>query len=213
MRGRDPRCGRLHFSRLRRGFLAGVLSSTACGCWPSRLHRPRWGCRRRSPSRREFMRRRISPSPPTSGPSAPHPRSGAGVRLRLPPVRVAPGPGRRWSGQADPRRCTHRLSEPPRAPSAGATPGSAPADLPEQIESVFSYRVGSGSGEFREAVARVPLWLETPPRSATALPVILAVELDGAAVEAGTRIDPVVAGGQVEVRVLVDPSSLDRVHR
>lgn len=82
------------------------------------------------------------------------------------------------------------------------------AALPEVVESVVRYRARSASGQEREAVQRVPLWLLGPPPDPNLPPVLLGVEIGGLPAAPGALAATVVPGGGVPVLVRIDPASV-----
>ena len=90
----------------------------------------------------------------------------------------------------------------------GAPPG-IPEDLPDKLDVYFRYQATTDNGTQREAVMRLPLWLEQAPGEINRPPVIASVELDGQQVQTSDTIDPLAEDDTVELRVLIEPSSLD----
>jgi hypothetical protein len=88
-------------------------------------------------------------------------------------------------------------------------PGGVPSELPEKADVYFRYRATASSGETGEAVFKLALWTQGPPSAPNRPPLFESVEVDGRALSAGETADPVAAGGQVQVRVRIDPDSLD----
>jgi hypothetical protein len=85
--------------------------------------------------------------------------------------------------------------------------GGVPAQLPEVIQTLFRFRVASDQGQERDAVLQIPQWTRGPPASPNLPPVILGVEIGG--VDAATGpIPPLVNGGVLPVRLLIDPASV-----
>lgn len=87
-------------------------------------------------------------------------------------------------------------------------PAGVPDEIPEEIEVIYTYTVRASGGAERTAVARVPLWLEEPP-ARNRQPRIARVDVVGTAVEPGDTLAPVAQGEALEVRVQVDPVSMD----
>jgi hypothetical protein len=92
--------------------------------------------------------------------------------------------------------------------AAGGGAGAIP-ELPDKVDVVFRLHVETDAGEARDALERFPLWLQAPPPERNRPPVILAVTADGVAPDADGAWPAVAAGGQVAVRVTIDPASLD----
>jgi hypothetical protein len=91
---------------------------------------------------------------------------------------------------------------------AGA-PAGVPAEIPEKADVYFRYRAAAASGETREAVFKLALWTRGPPPTPNGPPLIDSVEVAGRALWPGETADPVAEGGQAQVRVRIDPDSLD----
>ncbi len=92
--------------------------------------------------------------------------------------------------------------------------GAALGELPEPLETVVFYRARSASGEEREAVLRLPLYLGEGPRERNRHPEFLGVAFDGgdlvAPAELAGHVLPAMAGrGEVEILVVIDEESLD----
>jgi hypothetical protein len=119
-------------------------------------------------------------------------------------------PGSDGSVTADPTAlaaaCLARLSS-----STGLDPSRAGGltSLPEEVEVLFRLRVRSSAGEEREAVERLTYYTRGLTAARNQPPRLRQVELDGAAVTAGKAAGAVSEGQSVELRVTVDPSSLD----
>ncbi|HOX42236.1 MAG TPA: hypothetical protein PK668_01500 [Myxococcota bacterium] len=93
--------------------------------------------------------------------------------------------------------------------AGGEPPPGLPQEVPERIEVRFRYSVRTAAGDERQAVLRLPLWTQGPPPAPNQAPRLAGVEAAGLAVEPGTPLDPVQAGDELELRVLVDEDSLD----
>jgi len=92
--------------------------------------------------------------------------------------------------------------------AGGGMPAGVPAEIPEKIEVIYTYTVRASGGAERTAVARIPLWLEEPA-ARNQPPRISRVDVGGVEVQPGDAVTPVAEGGAVDVRVQVDPASMD----
>jgi hypothetical protein len=90
----------------------------------------------------------------------------------------------------------------------GAAGGTIPADLPDQILTVFRYRVASTQGESRDAVLQIPQWTRLPPPDPNLPPVIAGVEIGGLPAQVGVPTPPLPVNGLLPVRLLIDPLSV-----
>jgi hypothetical protein len=90
----------------------------------------------------------------------------------------------------------------------GAAGGAIPADVPDQILTVFRYRVASTQGESREAVLQIPQWTRLPPPDPNLPPVIVGVEIGGLPAQVGVPTPPLPVNGLLPVRLLIDPLSV-----
>ncbi len=93
--------------------------------------------------------------------------------------------------------------------SGGEAPEGIPSEIPEKADVYLRYLATASSGETREAVLKLALWTRGPPPAPNGPPLIDSVEVDGRALSAGETADPVAEGSQIQVRVRVDPDSLD----
>lgn len=84
-----------------------------------------------------------------------------------------------------------------------------PSEVPEKADVYFRYRVTTTAGETREAVLKQILWTQGPPPAPNGPPLIDSVEVNGRALSPGETADPVAAGQAAQIRVRVDPDSLD----
>jgi hypothetical protein len=89
----------------------------------------------------------------------------------------------------------------------GAPREGIPAELPQRLELAFRYRVETTAGTAREAIALVPLFAGAPPEPRNVAPSIVAVEIGGVALSRGGAGPALAPGGELELRVLHDPSS------
>jgi len=90
----------------------------------------------------------------------------------------------------------------------GAAGGTIPADVPDQILTVFRYRVTSTKGESRDAVLQIPQWTRLPPPDPNLPPVIAGVEIGGLPAQVGVPTPPLPVNGLLPVRLLIDPLSV-----
>lgn len=90
----------------------------------------------------------------------------------------------------------------------GAAGGAIPADVPDQILTVFRYRVASTLGESRDAVLQIPQWTRLPPPDPNLPPVIVGVEIGGLPAQVGVPTPPLPVNGLLPVRLLIDPLSV-----
>jgi hypothetical protein len=89
-----------------------------------------------------------------------------------------------------------------------AAGGTIPAELPDQIQTVFRYRVASSQGESRDAVLQIPQWTRLPPPDPNLPPVIVGVEIGGVPAQVGVPTPPLPVNGKLPVRLLIDPLSV-----
>jgi len=90
----------------------------------------------------------------------------------------------------------------------GAAGGTIPADVPDQILTVFRFRVTSTKGESRDAVLQIPQWTRLPPPDPNLPPVIAGVEIGGLPAQVGVPTPPLPVNGLLPVRLLIDPLSV-----
>ena len=90
----------------------------------------------------------------------------------------------------------------------GASQG-VPSEIPEKADVYFRYRAAAASGDSREAVFKLALWTQGPPPAPNGSPLIESVAVGGRALSPGETADPVAEGGRAQIRVRVDPDSLD----
>lgn len=114
---------------------------------------------------------------------------------------------------ADPGALTERcLGE---LAAQGALPPDAPAELPRKVDTIFRYTVSASDGSTREAVQLVPFYPGGAPSPPNRPPRIGEIDIGGAAVQSGSvvlpdvAIPPLAPGAQLEVRVALDPSSVE----
>jgi hypothetical protein len=87
----------------------------------------------------------------------------------------------------------------------GAAGGTIPANLPDQILTVFHYRVTSTLGESRDSVLQIPQWTRLPPPDPNLPPVITGAEIGGVPAQVGVPTPPLPVNGILTVRLLIDP--------
>lgn len=90
----------------------------------------------------------------------------------------------------------------------GITGGVVPSGVPDQLLTVFRYRVTTDLGESREAVLQIPQWTRRAPTTPNLPPVILGVEIGGQAAQVGVPTAPLPVDGLLAVRLLIDPLSV-----
>jgi hypothetical protein len=90
----------------------------------------------------------------------------------------------------------------------GAGGGTIPATVPDQILTVFRYRVTIDGAPPRDAVLQIPQWTRTPPPDPNLPPVISGVEIGGVPAQVGVPTPPLPVNGNLAVRLLVDPASV-----
>jgi hypothetical protein len=90
----------------------------------------------------------------------------------------------------------------------GFTGGSLPSSVPDQILTVFRYRIATDQAETRDAVLQIPQWTRGPPTSPNLPPVILGVEIGGLPAQVGLPSAALPVNGSLPVRLLIDPASV-----
>ncbi len=90
----------------------------------------------------------------------------------------------------------------------GGAPPSVPSQLPQKVDMVFRYVATASDGETREAVQLVPFYLGGAPAIRNLPPAIQEVDIGGQKVSGGDTGPALVPGAQLEVRVQLDPSSI-----
>ena len=90
----------------------------------------------------------------------------------------------------------------------GFTGGSIPPSVPDQLLTVFRYRVATDQAETRDAVLQIPQWTRQPPPDPNLPPVILGVEIGGIPAQVGVPTPPLAVDGILPVRLLIDPASV-----
>jgi hypothetical protein len=89
----------------------------------------------------------------------------------------------------------------------GATGGTLPPQVPEVAQVLFRFRVATDQAQARDAVLQIPQWTRGPPVNPNLPPVILGVQIGGVDASVGP-IPPLVNGGALPVRLLIDPASV-----
>ncbi|OFX24575.1 MAG: hypothetical protein A2V77_06955 [Anaeromyxobacter sp. RBG_16_69_14] len=90
----------------------------------------------------------------------------------------------------------------------GGAPPSVPSQLPQIIDTVFRYVATASDGETREAVQLVPFYLDGAPAVRNLPPVIQEVDIGGQEVSNGDTGPALGPGVELEVRVRLDPASI-----
>jgi hypothetical protein len=90
----------------------------------------------------------------------------------------------------------------------GAASGAVPPGIPDQVLTVFRYRVATADGFAREAVLQIPQWTRQAPPDPNLPPVITGVEIGGVPARVGVPTPPLPVNGILPVRLLIDPASV-----
>lgn len=90
----------------------------------------------------------------------------------------------------------------------GWTGGTVPPGIPDQILTVFRYRLATDHGESADAVLQIPLWTRAAPPNPNRNPVILGVDIGDVPAVEGTPTPPLPVGGTLPVRLRIDPASV-----
>ncbi len=90
----------------------------------------------------------------------------------------------------------------------GFAGGVIPSSVPDQLLTVFRYRVATDQAETRDAVLQIPQWTRAPPPDPNLPPVILGVEVGGSPAQVGVPTLPLPVDGILPVRLLIDPASV-----
>ena len=90
----------------------------------------------------------------------------------------------------------------------GFTGGVIPESVPDQILTVFRYRISTDQAGTRDAVLQLPQWTRVPPSDPNLPPVILGVEIGGLTAQVGLPTPPLPVNGTLPVRLLIDPASV-----
>lgn len=86
--------------------------------------------------------------------------------------------------------------------------GVLPPSVPDQILTVFRYRIGTDDPDSREAVLQIPQWTRSAPPDPNLPPVILGVEIGGQPAQVGVPTPPLPVDGLLPVRLVIDPLSV-----
>jgi hypothetical protein len=86
--------------------------------------------------------------------------------------------------------------------------GVLPPSVPDQLLTVFRYRVATDGAVSREAVLQIPQWTRRAPTDPNLPPVILGVEIGGQPARVGVPTPPLPVDGLLPVRLLIDPASV-----
>ena len=96
-------------------------------------------------------------------------------------------------------------------------PSGLPSQVPSRLEVIFRYRVQASDNSSREAVLRVPFYPGGVPIDRNARPKVTSIAFGGQPVSLVSPPDgpvavqlPVPKGSQLELRVTLDPSSVQR---
>ena len=90
----------------------------------------------------------------------------------------------------------------------GFVPGPIPPSVPDQLLTVFRYRVATDAGESRDAVLQLPQWTRKPPPDPNLPPVIQGVQIGGVPAVVGRPTPPLPTNGVLPIRLLIDPASV-----
>jgi hypothetical protein len=90
----------------------------------------------------------------------------------------------------------------------GFTSGVIPASVPDQLLTVFRYRIATDRGGTRDAVLQIPQWTRRPPPDPNLPPSILGVEIGGRPAQVGLPTSTLPVNGTLPVRLLIDPASV-----
>lgn len=98
---------------------------------------------------------------------------------------------------------------------ASAAGSALPSQVPDRLEVIFKDHLEGSDGSTRDAVLRVPFYPRGAPASRNAPPIVTSVSFGGQQASlVSPPHDPVAAplpvpkGGELEVRVLLDPASV-----
>jgi hypothetical protein len=90
----------------------------------------------------------------------------------------------------------------------GGSPPDVPSQLPQKVDTVFRYVASASDGDTREAVQLVTFYLDGAPAVRNLPPVIQEVDIGEQRVSGGDTGPALGPGAQLEVRVQLDPTSL-----
>ena len=99
------------------------------------------------------------------------------------------------------RQCLAQLA------AAGAAPPGIPAQLPDQVSTVFRLVVTASDGQTREAVQPLPLYPGGAPAQRNVPPVIRSTSIGGQAVAPGDTAPALEPGRSLPFEVALDPAS------
>jgi hypothetical protein len=86
--------------------------------------------------------------------------------------------------------------------------GVLPPSVPDQLLTVFRYRIATDGAVSRDAVLQIPQWTRRAPTDPNLPPVILGVEIGGRPARVGVPTPPLPVDGLLPVRLLIDPASV-----
>ncbi len=97
-----------------------------------------------------------------------------------------------------------------------AAPGSPlPAQVPDQLQTLFRYVVTASDGSSREAVLRIPFYPRGAPSPRNQPPIVTSIAIGGQTMSLatppaapGAQSAPIAKGGQIQIAVTLDPSSV-----
>jgi hypothetical protein len=90
----------------------------------------------------------------------------------------------------------------------GITGGILPSSVPDQLQTVFRYRITTDLDGSREAVLQIPQWTRHAPSDPNLPPVILGVEIGGLPAQVGVPTHPLPVNGSLSVRLVIDSLSV-----
>jgi hypothetical protein len=100
------------------------------------------------------------------------------------------------------------------ARASGTATTGLPATFPPRVEMLFRYAVAATDGSAREAVLRVPFYIGGVPAERNAPPVVNSLAIGGQPMDLksppATSVATVPKGGQLEVRVVLAPASVQQ---
>lgn len=102
--------------------------------------------------------------------------------------------------------CVERLA------AGGDIPDGAPtdmADIPENVEALFTHRATAADGEVRTSIARIKVWTMGPPPKPNRSPRLSSIRLGDTTVTSSSAAITVPSLAKIEVEVTIDASSLD----
>ena len=90
----------------------------------------------------------------------------------------------------------------------GGSPPDVPSQVPQTVDTVFRYVASASDGQTREAVQLVTFYLDGAPAVRNLPPVIQEVDIGRQKVSSGDTGPALGPGAQLEVRVQLDPTSI-----